>query len=62
MGLSLKDSPAGFDPAAAALAYSDSDWNDDSDDSAYGSVGADVNASVPSLVTDDTDYAETEQI
>ena len=33
MGLSLKDSPAGFDPAAAALAYSDTDWNDDTDDS-----------------------------
>ena len=36
MGLSLKDSPAGFDPAAAALAYSDNDWNDDTDDSGYG--------------------------
>ena len=33
MGLSLKDSPAGFDPAVAALAYSDNDWNDDTDDS-----------------------------
>ena len=38
MGLSLKDSPAGFDPAAAALAYSDNDWNDDTDDSSYGVV------------------------
>ena len=38
MGLSLKDSPAGFDPAAAALAYSDNDWNDDTDDSSYGAV------------------------
>ena len=38
MGLSLKDSPAGFDPAAAALAYSDNDWNDDTDDSGYGAV------------------------
>ncbi len=36
MGLSLKDSPAGFDPAAAALAYSDNDWNDDTDDAGYG--------------------------
>ena len=35
MGLSLKDSPAGFDPAAAALAYSDNDWNDDTDDGGY---------------------------
>ena len=39
MGLSLKDSPAGFDPAAAALAYSDTDWNDDTDDSGYGVGG-----------------------
>jgi ribosomal protein L17 len=38
MGLSLKDSPAGFDPAVAALAYSDNDWSDDSDDSSYGVV------------------------
>ena len=35
MGLSLKDSPAGFDPAAAALAYGDTDWNDDTDDGGY---------------------------
>ena len=42
MGLSLKDSPAGFDPAAAALAYSDTDWNDDTDDSGYGAVSADT--------------------
>jgi DNA-directed RNA polymerase subunit alpha len=55
MGLSLKDSPAGFDPAAAALAYSDTDWNDDTDDGGYGVVP------VPE-VADDTDYAETEQI
>jgi DNA-directed RNA polymerase subunit alpha len=55
MGLSLKDSPAGFDPAVAALAYSDSDWNDDTDDSSYGVV------STPDT-SDDTDYAETEQI
>ena len=55
MGLSLKDSPAGFDPAVAALAYSDNDWNDDTDDSSYGVV--------PTPDTsDDTDYAETEQI
>src|SRR5664279_3557604 len=39
MGLSLKDSPAGFDPAAAALAYGDTDWNDDTDDGGYGVVG-----------------------
>ena len=55
MGLSLKDSPAGFDPAVAALAYSDNDWNDDTDDSSYGVV------STPDT-SDDTDYAETEQI
>ena len=35
MGLSLKDSPAGFDPAAAALANDDTDWNDDTDDGGY---------------------------
>ena len=29
LGLSLKDSPVGFDPAAAALAYADDDWSDD---------------------------------
>ncbi len=38
MGLALKDSPAGFDPAAAAMSYGDSDWNDDTDDSGYGSL------------------------
>ncbi len=58
MGLSLKDSPAGFDPAAAALAYGDTDWNDDTDDGGYGAVGG----GVPSETADDTDYAETEQI
>jgi len=59
MGLSLKDSPAGFDPAAAALAYSDTDWNDDTDDTSYGATNT-VNAG--DVVVDDTDYAETEQI
>jgi DNA-directed RNA polymerase subunit alpha len=58
MGLSLKDSPAGFDPAAAALAYSDNDWNDDTDDSGYGAISP---VGAPETA-DDTDYAETEQI
>ena len=58
MGLSLKDSPAGFDPAAAALAYSDSDWNDDTDDRGYGAISP---VGAPETA-DDTDYAETEQI
>ena len=62
MGLSLKDSPAGFDPAAAALAYSDNDWNDDTDDSGYGAVATDPTATVSTFAADDTDYAETEQI
>ena len=60
MGLSLKDSPAGFDPAAAALAYSDTDWNDDTDDSGYGRRSPALSGSTP--LQDDTDYAETEQI
>ena len=29
LGLALKDSPAGIDPTAAALAYGDGDWSDD---------------------------------
>ena len=57
MGLALKDSPAGFDPAAAAMSYGDSDWNDDTDDSGYGSL-----AGLGGNGQDDTDYAETEQI
>src|SRR5690606_21438368 len=48
LGLSLKDSPAGFDPVAAAQAYGSS-W-DDSDHTF---------SSAPSS---DDDYAETEQI
>ena len=32
LGLSLKDSPVGFDPAAAALAYADNDWTDEETD------------------------------
>lgn len=31
MGLTLKDSPAGFDPAAAALDFNSRDWSDDDD-------------------------------
>ncbi|MGI8418554.1 MAG: DNA-directed RNA polymerase subunit alpha, partial [Nakamurella sp.] len=51
MGLALKDSPPGFDPTAAALAYGN-DW---------GSNGADSGAAADDAGTDD-DYAETEQI
>jgi DNA-directed RNA polymerase subunit alpha len=29
LGLSLKDSPVGFDPATAALAYANDDWSED---------------------------------
>ncbi len=61
MGLSLKDSPAGFDPAAAALAYSDTDWNDDTDDSSYGRWRG-HHRERRDVRVDDTDYAETEQI
>ena len=36
LGLGLKDSPAGFDPTAAALSYGESDWSDiDGDDDDY---------------------------
>ena len=54
MGLSLKDSPAGFDPAAAALAYSDTDCNDDTDDGgvALGGEGAGIDPAAEAEVTD----------
>ena len=63
LGLSLKDSPAGFDPAAAAQAYGDADWSDSDDDVAeiepvvVGDAGYGIAAEA-----DDTDYAETEQV
>ena len=64
LGLSLKDSPAGFDPAAAAQAYGDADWSDTDDDFSAPTVIPDegTNFGAPSEVADDTDYAETEQI
>jgi DNA-directed RNA polymerase subunit alpha len=31
LGLSLKDSPIGFDPGAAALSYGENEWTEDDD-------------------------------
>ena len=71
LGLSLKDSPAGFDPAAAAQAYGDADWSDADDDIAEvapvagtstDSTDSTSNGFVGAEVADDTDYAETEQV
>jgi DNA-directed RNA polymerase subunit alpha len=47
LGLALKDSPAGFDPVAAAQAYGSS-WDDG--ENTFSAAGS------------DDDYAETEQI
>ena len=58
MGLSLKDSPAGFDPAAAALAYNDTDWSEEGDETGGGFGGY----GVPTTTATEEDYAETEQI
>ena len=52
LGLSLKDSPAGFDPVAAAQAYGDADW---------GALGGQAGTGAV-FSSDDDDYAETEQI
>jgi DNA-directed RNA polymerase subunit alpha len=35
LGLGLKDSPAGFDPTAAALSYGEGDWSDTDGDDDY---------------------------
>ncbi len=71
LGLGLKDSPAGFDPAAAAMAYADADWTEDTDDETPANPGfsaapAQSNAagfsSLAPAPEADVDYAETEQI
>ena len=65
LGLSLKDSPAGFDPAAAAQAYGDADWSDADDEFSApeaAPAGAGDAFGGAADVADDTDYAETEQV
>jgi DNA-directed RNA polymerase subunit alpha len=58
LGLQLKDSPPGFDPAAAAAEYSVDGWGDASDNG----VETDIDFGTDDGTDDGQDYAETEQL